>query len=158
VNGRIQSPIGVGLDEKLNKKLNELDLTEGRSTGISKIIKSMAANGSPAPEFETDEERSYFLIRLPVHEKAAAWVEEMTGSSGATTQETTQETTQKTTQKIVELLREQPALGRKDIAELIGDITEDGVKYHLNKLKADGVIRRIGPDKGGCWEIIESSP
>jgi ATP-dependent DNA helicase RecG len=35
----------------------------------------MAKNGSPAPEFETDEDRSYFLIRLPVHEKAA-WVEE----------------------------------------------------------------------------------
>lgn len=30
----------------------------------------MAKNGSPAPDFETDEERSYFLIRLPVHEKA----------------------------------------------------------------------------------------
>ena len=60
-------PIGAGLDEKLD----ELDLTEGRSTGISKIIKAMAANGSPAPEFETDEDRSYFLIRLPVHEKAA---------------------------------------------------------------------------------------
>ena len=27
----------------------------------------MAENGSPAPEFETDEDRTYFLIRLPVH-------------------------------------------------------------------------------------------
>lgn len=42
----------------------ELDLTEGRSTGISKIIRAMAANGSPAPEFETADERSNFLIRL----------------------------------------------------------------------------------------------
>jgi ATP-dependent DNA helicase RecG len=69
-------------NRRIGEFLKELDLTEGRSTGISKIIKSMAANGSPAPEFETDEERSYFLIRLPVHEKAAAWVEEMAGSSG----------------------------------------------------------------------------
>jgi ATP-dependent DNA helicase RecG len=35
------------------------------------------------------------------------------------------------------------------------DITEDGVKYHLNRLKTDGVIRRIGPDKGGHWEVVE---
>jgi hypothetical protein len=41
-NGHIQLVTGVSLDE--------LDLTEGRSTGISKIIKAMAANGSPAPE------------------------------------------------------------------------------------------------------------
>lgn len=39
----------------------------------SKVTKSIVAHGSPAPEFETDHERSYFLIRLPVHEKAANW-------------------------------------------------------------------------------------
>jgi ATP-dependent DNA helicase RecG len=35
----------------------------------------MAANGSPPPEFASDEDRSYFLIRLPVHERAAMPVE-----------------------------------------------------------------------------------
>ncbi|MEL7967189.1 Fic family protein [Vreelandella neptunia] len=47
--------------------LKELDLTEGRSTGVPKILRVMKANGSPEPVFETDDERSYFLIRLPVH-------------------------------------------------------------------------------------------
>jgi ATP-dependent DNA helicase RecG len=144
-------------NRRIGEFLKELELTEGRSTGISKIIKAMAANGSPAPEFETDEDRSYFLTRLPVHEKAV-WVEHAAETSGETTQETTQKTTRKTTQKIIDLLREQPMLGRKELAELLGDITEDGVKYHLNKLKADGLIRRIGPDKGGHWEIIELAP
>ena len=49
--------------------LKELDLTEGRSTGISKVLKVMKENGSPPPEFETDGDRSYFLIRLPAHPK-----------------------------------------------------------------------------------------
>lgn len=57
-------------NRRIGEFLKELDLTEGRSTGISKILKMMKANGSPRPEFETDEDRSYFLIRLPVHEKA----------------------------------------------------------------------------------------
>jgi ATP-dependent DNA helicase RecG len=30
----------------------------------------MENNGSPPPEFESDEDRTYFLIRLPVHERA----------------------------------------------------------------------------------------
>ena len=30
----------------------------------------MAANGSPPPEFETDEDRSYFITRLLTHRKA----------------------------------------------------------------------------------------
>ena len=71
-----------------------------------------------------------------------------------TTQETTQKTTQKTTQRILAALRSNPAGSRREIAELLGDITEDGVKYHLGKLRSQGRIRRIGPDKGGHWEIV----
>ena len=48
-------------NRRIGEFLKELDLTEGRSTGITKILKAMAANGSPAPEFETDDDRSYFL-------------------------------------------------------------------------------------------------
>ena len=51
--------------------LKELDLTEERSTGIPKILKAMKANGSPHPEFESDEDRLSFLIRLPVHKRTA---------------------------------------------------------------------------------------
>jgi len=58
-------------NRRIGEFLKELDLTEGRSTGISKILKVMVENGSPAPEFESDDDRSYFLIRLPVHERAA---------------------------------------------------------------------------------------
>ncbi len=49
------------------KPPNRLRITEGRSTGIPKVLRVMAENGSPAPEFETDEDRTYFLIRLPIH-------------------------------------------------------------------------------------------
>ena len=71
-------------NRRIGEFLKELDLTEARSTGISKIIKAMAANGSPAPEFETDDERSHFIIRLPVHALA-------TEGPAATTQVTTQD-------------------------------------------------------------------
>ena len=57
-------------NRRIGEFLKELDLTEGRSTGINKIIKAMAANGSPPPEFETDDGRTHFITRLPVHPKA----------------------------------------------------------------------------------------
>ena len=63
------------------------NLTEGRSTGIPKILKEMAANGSPAPLFETDDDRLSFVIRLPRHPLALV-------HSGGTQQVTTQVTTQ----------------------------------------------------------------
>ena len=44
-------------NRRIGEFLKELDLSEGRSTGIPKILRSMAANGSPAPRFETDDDR-----------------------------------------------------------------------------------------------------
>ena len=54
-------------NRRIGEFLKELDLTEGRSTGVPKILKAMAANGSPAPRFETDDDRLACIIRLPVH-------------------------------------------------------------------------------------------
>lgn len=43
-------------------------MTEGRNTGFKKILDALEANGSPKPEFETDDDRSYFITRLFIHE------------------------------------------------------------------------------------------
>lgn len=40
---------------------------EGRNTGIPTILHAMEANGSDMPSFETDEDRTYFTVVLPVH-------------------------------------------------------------------------------------------
>lgn len=75
--------------------------------------------------------------------------------SEKTTQETTQKTTQKTEERILEILRRQPEMSRRQLSLELGDITEDGVKYHLDKLKKQKMIRRVGPAKGGYWEVID---
>jgi ATP-dependent DNA helicase RecG len=54
-------------NRRIGEFLKELSLTEGRSTGIPKILKVMAVNGSPAPLFETDDDRISYVIRLPAH-------------------------------------------------------------------------------------------
>jgi ATP-dependent DNA helicase RecG len=74
-------------------------------------------------------------------------------------EETTQEingTTQETTQEIIlALIKINPAITRKELAEKIG-ITPNGIKYHLDKLRKQGVIRHIGATKKGCWELVEN--
>ncbi|MEI6425041.1 MAG: winged helix-turn-helix transcriptional regulator, partial [Lentisphaerota bacterium] len=63
-------------------------------------------------------------------------------------------TTQITTQIILEILRKNPHASREEIAQTLGDITADGVKYQLNKMKREKIIQRIGPSKGGYWDVI----
>jgi len=64
-------------------------------------------------------------------------------------------TVEETTQKILELISQNPKISRKEMAINIVGITEDGVKYNLNKLKNNGIIERIGPAKRGYWKILK---
>ena len=59
-------------NRRIGEFLKELDLAEGRSTGVPKILRAMRNNGSPAPSFETDDDRTWFRVRLPVHPSLAS--------------------------------------------------------------------------------------
>lgn len=69
---------------------------------------------------------------------------------------TTQITTQMTTQMILELIKENPSISMTKLAKTLGNITNEGVKYHLEKLKGEGKIERIGGTRG-IWSIREKN-
>ena len=54
-------------NRRIGEFLKELNMTEGRGTGIPKILRAMKANGSPDPRFETDNDRTYFVSYFPAH-------------------------------------------------------------------------------------------
>lgn len=60
----------------------------------------------------------------------------------------------KSREKIMALLSQDNTLSAATLAERIG-ITAKAVEKQIAALKADGVIRRIGPDKGGYWQVVE---
>ena len=65
-----------------------------------------------------------------------------------------QKTSQKTSQKIIGLVKEDPYISTSRMAEVIG-IDRRNIARNIKKLQDQGIIRRVGPDKGGFWEIIE---
>ncbi|MDO8840965.1 ATP-binding protein, partial [Methanocalculus sp.] len=119
-------------------------MIEAWGRGIERIMAACRANKTPIPSF--------------MHEPAGLWVEfpYRMNDTGVpdTTQKSTQKSTQESTQKILAIIRDKPTVGRREIAELLGDVSENSVKYLIERMKEDGIIRRIGPTKGGHWEII----
>ena len=59
-------------------------------------------------------------------------------------------------ERILAVLRANPAASRRVLATTL-DTTESTVRYRLDKLRSEGRIRRIGPDKGGRWEVVETA-
>ena len=67
---------------------------------------------------------------------------------------TTQKTTQKTREKIVTIMKFNPFVTINFLcAECC--LTREGLNWNIRKLKDEGLIRRVGPAKGGHWEVIE---
>ena len=56
--------------------------------------------------------------------------------------------------EVLRLIEENPQITRKALSETIG-IASSAIQKHINRLKAEGTIRRVGGDYGGYWEIIK---
>ena len=70
-----------------------------------------------------------------------------------TQEKSSQKTPQKAPQKILELVKEDAYITTQRMADLIG-IDRSNVARAIKKLQLQGILRRVGPDKGGYWEII----
>ena len=59
-----------------------------------------------------------------------------------------------TTQKrVLEYLRENPKATRVEVADALGNITADGVKFIIAKLQQKGMLKRVGGRKHGEWVV-----
>jgi len=59
---------------------------------------------------------------------------------------------EKTVEKILEAIKSNPKITQNELAEIAG-LTRRGIEWNLAKLKEKGILERIGPAKGGHWEI-----
>ena len=78
-------------------------------------------------------------------------------SKGESTQEkypknTKKEPFNKTTRAILNSIIVQPTITREMLAEQLG-LSDSTVKKYLKIFKDIGIIDRIGPNKGGYWEV-----
>ena len=66
---------------------------------------------------------------------------------------TTQKPLNATQKKILAYLKNYPKATRKETADALGDITEDGVKFNIGLLQQYGALKRKGGRKNGEWEV-----
>ena len=145
-------------NRRIGEFLKELDLAEGRNTGIGKIVRAMRENGSPDPEFYNPETRSFMTVILPIHEAFRAEIVEKVPNSTEkpclkTTEKTGMKTGMKTVDAIISLIRENPSITHDELSEQLGRARSTIIEQ-ISKLKALGRLRRVGPDKGGHWEVV----
>ena len=61
---------------------------------------------------------------------------------------------EKTVEKIIQMIKDDPNITIKELSLQLS-LTRRGIEEQIKSLKAKGLIRRVDPDKGGHWEVIE---
>ncbi len=85
-------------------------------------------------------------------------IDQYLNSTTDTTQKTpttTQKTLTATQKAILDYLKEHPKATRQEVAESLGIITENGIKYHFSRLQKMGYLMREGGRKLGHWVVAD---
>lgn len=113
--------------------------------GIEKICNSCIENGNPLPKFELSENDV-----TVVFEKA---ISDSSNVTGKVTGKATGKATGKS-EIIVNTILANPHTTVEDLMELL-NMSNTGVRNIMRQLKADGIIKRVGSDKTGHWEVVD---
>jgi len=118
-------------------------------SGLKRIRGAMKEYGLEAPVIEADEH--WFAITFK--RKAALKGPEQGTEKGKGIREKAREKVrEKTREKIVAKLRMDPKATTADLAAAC-QVSPKTIEWNLSKLKEEGMIKRVGPDKGGHWEV-----
>lgn len=109
--------------------------------GVKRVQDMLRENGNKEAEFDVSK-LTAFCVNVYSAEN----------NDAQTTTQTTTQTLSETQLAILEYLHTHPTASRKEVAVHV-NMTENGVKYHLQKLQLKGIIKRVGADFGGHWEV-----
>jgi len=159
--------ISGGTSDARNARLFNIfslvDVGERSGSGLCNIFHVWRATGNPTPTvFETfDPERIEFVLEMKPEtvgesKEKTAQSKEKSKEKTAQSKEKSKEKTAQSKEKILGILADNPFV---TIAEMVSStgLSVSGVEKGLRELKSTGRIRRVGPDKGGRWEVIKAS-
>ncbi|MBS3122181.1 putative DNA binding domain-containing protein [Candidatus Woesearchaeota archaeon] len=136
--GKISSPRNQLIAELLSKT----ELVEKLGTGINRMKKAMANAGLPELLFSFN---SFFSITLL----------DVTKGQGRDVPENVPENVPEDRKSlIITEIKNNSKITIPELA-LILKVNEKTIKRDIEKLKFKGIIKRVGPDKGGHWEMVK---
>ena len=80
-------------------------------------------------------------------------VHDTTQTAQDTTQSTTQTKLSQEAKTILQIISQDPDMTQKEIAEKLG-WKINRVKYHVNRMRQQNIIKRVGTSHKGHWEVV----
>ena len=139
---------------KIAEYLKAYDYVKEFGEGVDRMCRELSAVGTKDPE--------YHLVSFLM--KATVWanvledglITNFVGANGGIMDQKRPEGDQKSDQmhQIIDLIKRNPKISRAELSEKTG-LHDSSVKRRLKILVDEGFIKRIGPDKGGYWQLLK---
>jgi ATP-dependent DNA helicase RecG len=129
--------------------MQRMALVEKVGTGILRMNQAMDEYKLEKPIIEADENWFSISFKRPELEK-----ESFESRGNSTPLKTPLKILTELEKNVLNAINNDTSISRTGIARAL-NISPDTVKEYLERLKRKGVIKRIGPAKGGYWEVIE---
>ena len=133
---------------ELIEKFGWKDRTKFRGKFVVPLLKNGLLNMT-IPNKPKSRNQKYIIS-----ENGKKWMKEYEKASERGSEKASVKMSVKTSVKILEIIRKDPSVSAKNIAEMIG-LRVRSVERQLAKIKKEEKIKRIGSAKGGHWEIME---
>jgi ATP-dependent DNA helicase RecG len=117
--------------------------------GIQRIFDTCRAANAPPPVVRF--EANGLWIEFPF---SPDYLAHLRGTLVQTPVQTPVETLGRTPNRILILLHSQPTATLREVATALG-LSNSAVERAARRLQEEGRLRRVGPKKGGRWEIIQ---
>jgi len=154
--GKEQNDFFAGYSMPRNKALmrvfKDLELVEYLGSGMPRILKIY-----PRDSYEFS---SHFIrTAFPVDLEALSLEREVSGETPVGTRDKglvdgLVDGLVESQRKILLLVLKNPSVSKREMADQIG-ISTTAVDKNIISLKSKGLLIRVGPDKGGCWEVLK---
>lgn len=141
-------------NRRLGDFLKELDLTEGRGTGIPTVKKELEKNGSGDASYESDEDRTYFYVSVPCHKDFVCKELTIDEDGHIRERKLTAITAVGIRKQIYDLIESNTHITRRELSDTIG-INQSAIQKHIEVLINNGNIERKGRTRGSYFVILK---
>jgi len=125
---------------------------EAWGRGIAKIINGFINAGLPAPVFEATMGGILVTIKRRVSNQTDS--KDQINVTENVTENVAENVTENRKTKILEIIKKNNRISTQKMAKELG-VSRMTIAREIDYLKQKGILCRIGPAKGGHWEIIE---
>ena len=131
----------IAKNPTISKFLLQMGLVEEVGSGMRNVYKYLPHYSKGATVEFVDGEPFKTIIKLGE-------------TSEKSSEKGSQKGSQKSSQKILDLIHQNSSITTTEMAEIL-KISRRAVAKHIANLKKQGIVKRIGPAKGGYWKVVE---